>query len=559
MRINQIEPGLAFVNSFLETLKELGPARLGIMGAILLGLLIFFVFVSLRVSTAEMQLLYGDLSSNDAGAMAAVLEENEIPYQISQDGTRLLAPDDEIGRARMLLAEAGLPNGGSLGYEIFDEQSGFGTTNFVQNINQVRALEGELARTISSLESVRSTRVHLVLPERELFSRETREASASVYLGLNPGAQLAREQILAIQSLVASGVPELAANNVTVIDNAGNLLARGGEDDINLLSLKAEELRRSYESRLTNKVEDQVSRIVGFGNVRATVTVDMNFDRISTNEELFDPESQVVRSSQITEESNLEREPLPEDVTVENNLPGVGEDLLDGDQPTSESERLEEVTNFEISRTTRSTVREVGEVNRLSVAVLVDGRYTTNEEGERVYEPRSEEELEQINSLVRSAVGFDDERGDLIEVVNMQFADPDMGLEDMAEDMLFGFQRDELLELAEVLTIAIMIILVIMLVLQPMVNRLVSAPGADVDDQFEADLLAAAPASPALAPPGEEGDEELPASAEEEAMVNIAGVEGKIKASALRKVEEMVENNPAETVSVIRSWMSQES
>jgi len=278
------------VDSFSETIKQLGVARLGIMGAIIVGMLLFFTFVSFRVSAPDMALLYSDLSNMDSSAVAAKLEETEIPYRISPDGTRVEVPQDSVGRARMLLAQEGLPNGGSLGYELFDEQSGFGTTNFVQNVNQVRALEGELARTIGSLENIRSARVHLVLPQRELFSRESRQSSASVFLGLRPGVNIASEQISSIQSLVASAVPELNVAYVSIVDNTGKLLARGGEDAGTLMSGKAEERRLGYESRLTQKIEDQVSRIVGFGNVRATVTAEMNFDRISTNEELYDPE-----------------------------------------------------------------------------------------------------------------------------------------------------------------------------------------------------------------------------------------------------------------------------
>jgi len=527
------------------------------MGAIIAGLMIFFVFVSMRVSTPEMKLLYADLSTTDASAIAAELEKNEIPYEVSLDGSRVMASQDDIGRARMLLAAAGLPNGGNMGYELFDKQSGFGTTNFVQNINQVRALEGELSRTISSLGNIRSARIHLVLPQRELFSRDRKAASASVYIGVRPGAQLEREQILSIQSLVSSAVPDLKVSNVTVIDSNGNLLARGGEEEASLMSMKTEELRRSLESRLTQKVEDQVSRVVGFGNVRATVTAEINFDRISTNEELFDPEGQVLRSSQVTEESSLEREAGPEEVSVQNNLPGIGGDLLAENQPSAENSRIEETTNYEISKTIRSTVREVGEIQRLSVAVLVDGTTTVDAEGNEVYQPRSEEELDQIAALVKTAVGFDEERGDLMEVVNLQFVDVDTVDDTFVDDnMLFGFDKSELLDVAEMLTVTIMIILVVMLVLQPMVGRLMSAQEEDAkSDALEADLLAAAAMSPALAAPEDEYEEEEP----EQVMVDVAGVEGKVKASAVKKVEEIVLNYPGETVSVIRSWMAQDN
>lgn len=549
------------MDNFLDTLKQLGPARLGIMVAILIGLVMFFLFVSFRVSSPEMKLLYADLSSADSGAIAAKLQENSIRFEVSPDGGRVLAPADEIGKARLLLAEAGLPNGGSLGYEIFDKESGFGTTNFVQNVNQVRALQGELARTISALDAVRSARVLIVLPQRELFSRDSRPPSASVYIGLRPGANIQREQVLAIQSLVASAVPDLSSGDVTLIDSNGNLLARGEDDQTNSLSLQAEELRLGFESRLTDKVEDQVSRVVGFGKVRATITAEMNFDRISTNEELFDPET-VVRSSQVTEENNTEREPLSEDVSVANNLPGVGGDLLADNAPSAQSNRIEEITNFEISRTTRSTVREVGEINRLSVAVLVDGRYSVNEEGESIYEPRPQAEIDQIEALVRSAVGYNEERGDSVEVVNLQFAEVDTNEEVVDERLLLGFDKSDLLDVAEIFTVAIMIILVVMLVLQPMVSRLLAIEPAPVDDELEADLLAMRPENPALAGPnGEMGaDGSIPGGAEEEeSLIDIQGVEGRVKASTVRKVEEIIENYPNEAVSVIRSWMTQDT
>ncbi len=544
------------MNSFVETLKQLGPSRLGIMAAILVGLLMFFVFVSFRVSTPELTLLYADLSTADSGAIAAKLEENTIRYEVSPDGTRIVVPENEVGRARLLLAESGLPNGGSMGYEIFDEQSGFGTTNFVQNVNQVRALQGELARTISSLDAVRSAKVLLVLPQRELFSRDSRPPKASVNVGLRPGAQLEREQVLAIQSLVASAVPELKTSNVTIVDGNGNLLAQGGEESENLQALKAEEMRLGYERRLTDKIEQQLNQIVGQGNARVVVTAEMNFDRISTNEELFDPET-VVRSSQVTEESNTEREPLSEDVTVANNLPGVGGDLLADNAPSAQSNRLEEITNFEISRTTRSTVREVGEIQRLAIAVSINGLTTTNEEGEKIYQPRSDEEIQKIEDLIRTAAGIDEGRGDVIDVIEFQFAEVDTNEEVLEDSMLFGFDKAALLDFAEIFTVAIMIVLVVLLVLQPMVGRLLATEGGgtDIDEDLEADLLAMRPPSPALAAP----TGPAPEPEEEESLIDISGVEGKVKASSMRKVEEIVENYPNETVSVIRSWMTEES
>jgi len=442
------------VNSFLDTLKNLGPTRLAIMGGILFLLVTFFVFISLRVSTPDYSLLYNDLSSTDSAAIAAKLEESQIPFQISEDGARVTVTDTDVGRARMLLAEAGLPNGGSMGYELFDEKSGFGTTNDIVNLNKVRALEGELSRTISALDPVRSARVHIVFPERQLFSRQSRPATASVAIGMRPGAQLSNDQVMAIQSLVANAVPELKAEKVSLIDQTGKLLARGEDTSENLANMKADEARIKYEQRLTRAVEDLVGRTVGYGNVRATVSADLNFDRISTNEELYDPETQVARSVQTIEENNTERDADEKNVSVENNLPAVGNDLFFDAAPTLEANRTEETTNFEISKTTRSMVRETGEVRRLSVAVLVDGTYSANEAGEQSYVPRTEEQLDQIAALVRSAIGYDANRGDTLEVVNMQFAEVEVG-EEAYDNTLFGFSKDKLLDAAEIITLAI--------------------------------------------------------------------------------------------------------
>tara|TARA_B100001989_G_scaffold253004_1_gene237439 strand:+ start:873 stop:2582 length:1710 start_codon:yes stop_codon:yes gene_type:complete len=557
------------VNSFLATLQQLGPARLAVMGAIIIGLMMFFVFISMRISSPEMKLLYADLSSTDAGAVAAKLEETNIPYEMSADGSRVFAPSDQIGRARMLLADAGLPNGGSMGYKIFDEQSGFGTTNFVQNINQIRALEGELSKTIMSLGSIRSARVHIVLPQRELFSRELRESSASVFLGIRQGGAIERQEVLSIQSLVASAVPNLKSSNVSIIDSNGNLLAKGGDEASDIMSLKAEDMRRSYENRLTQKIEDQVSRVVGYGKVTAIVTAEMNFDHINTSEELYDPEGQVLRSSQVSQEDSTEREPLADQVSVENNLPGVGGDLLADNQPSAESTRTEEIANYEISKTIRSIQREAGEVEKLSVSVLIDGKYTTDEEGNKNYEPRSQEEINQISSLIRTAVGFDDTRGDTLEVVNLQFAQVDTNEEFVDENLIFGFEKGQILDAAELVVVGIMIVLVVVLVLQPMVGKLMSMepPKSAMDEILQAELLAPATENPALAAPGATGTfprataetGQLSIDDDDDDMVNITGIEGKVKASTVKKVEEIVDSYPEETVSVIRSWMSQES
>jgi flagellar M-ring protein FliF len=547
------------LNSFLETLKQLGPARLAIMGGVLAGLVLFFIFVSMRMSTPSMKTLYTDLASNDSAAMATKLDEAKITYDVSPDGTKISVPENEVGKARMLLAQDGLPNGGSMGYEIFDKQSGFGTTNFVQNINNVRALEGELARTIGSLQQIRSARVQLVLPERELFSRDSQPASASVFVTVRAGARLEKEQILAIQSLVASAVPELKADHVAIVDSAGDLLARGQGEDENASSGKDDELQRDYENRETQTIQDIVGRIVGYNKVRANVTVDMNFDSVTTNQESYNPDQQVARSTQTVTDKSEEHTPSSSTVSVQNNLPGIAG--ATGDQPTSEANRTEETTNFEISKTVTTMQHQGGDVKRQSVAVLVDGDYTTDDKGVKTYKPRSDAELKKIDELVKTAIGYDEKRGDNVSVVNMQFADVQTDEPTTPDDKLFGFEKSDLLDAVEIITVAIMVILVILLVLQPMVGRLLASEGPALGEELEQELLAARAASPQLMGPDSLRNDEFRGAAgdDEESLIDMQRVEGKVKASSVKKVEDIVENYPAETVSVIRSWMSQES
>ena len=542
-----------------ETIKALGPARLGMMGAVMVGMILFFIFITARLSNSDMTLLYNNLEMNDTGAIAAKLDQVNIPYQMGADGTSITVPSSEVGRARMMLAEEGLPESASMGYEIFDNQSSFGTTDFVQNINQVRALEGELSKTISTLDPVRTARIHLVLPKRQLFSRESQPATASVFVKLRGSNTLNKEQISAIQYMVAAAVPQLKPTRVSIVDESGKLLARGvdeADDPQGFFESNAEEKRLKFEGRMSRMIEDMVSEIVGFGKVRANVTADLDFDRVSTNSEIYDPEGQVVRSTQIIEESAEENEAdNNQGVTVANNLPGLaGAPNAEAPFVGSRNNRLEEVTNYEITKRIENHVRESGEVNRLSVAVLVDGVYTTDAEGNRVYEPRNEQQLEQIESLVQSAIGYDPSRGDTIEVVNMQFVGGDIIEEALPDTTIMGFERADLLDIAETVTLAIVALLVVLLVLQPLVNKLVegaSEIAGSMDNELENMITSQLEQQKALSAPNLDDEDEG-------SMINMDKVSGRVKASSVQKVNELVEKHPNETVSVIRGWMYQE-
>ncbi len=553
-----------------DTLKALGPARLGVMASIIVGLLIFFVFVTTRVSQPDLSILYSDLTNMDASAVAGKLEASAIPYRVSADGTSVFVPESEVGRSRMLLAEAGLPNGGSMGYEIFDQSQGFGQTQFVQNINQVRALQGELARTITSMEPIQFAKVHLVLPQRQLFERQAAEATGSVTIKLKNNERLTKQQIYAIQSLVANSVPGLSSSRVSLIDSEANLLA-GGDDGGVGDSGKADDKRRAYEQRLQMSVEELVGRVVGFNKVRAQVTADLNFDIVNRSREIYDPDGQVVRSTQVITDTNNEVEGSSSNgvVGVEQNLPGLP-DAASGAQDTigSSSERTQEVTNFEINKTIESITSETGEVTSLSVAVLVDGNYTMDEEGNKTYEARSEQEIAQLTALVRSAVGYDEARGDTVEVVNLPFADIEGDFTETAETSFFGFGKKDILGLVEMLTLTIMVMLVLLLVVRPVLSKILAAiPAAGTGGGYGPDGgLIGADGTPALAGPDgapmltdqSGGAGSYAPQRQEESLIDMEQVEGRVKTSSIKKVTEIVGNHPSETVSVIRNWMSQE-
>lgn len=558
------------MDSLLESLKNLGPGRLIMMLVTFFGLIIFFVFIAVRSSAPSLSLLYGDLNVADATEIAAKLDNAKISYALSDDGTKVSVPHKEISKARMLLAQEGLPHKGNMGYEIFDQKQTFGTTSFQQNINALRALEGELSRTIGTIGQIRSARVHLVLPQRELFSRDRQPASASVFVNLRSAGALGAEQVQSIQHLVASAVPQLKPGHVAIIDQSGNLLARG-EDAASpeTAARSGADLRQTYETRLTRSIDDMVGRIVGYGKVRTTVAAEMNFDTINRSTESFNPDGQVVRSTQSVTEESADGSSDSGTVSVQNNLPG-----LPGAAGTAaggaKNSRTEETTNYDITKTVENLVRESGQIEKLSIAVLVDGAYVPDTSVQkpkdakddwappRKYVPRAADELKKIADLVKASVGYDESRGDRVEVTNLQFAETDLfDSAPLPDDTIMGFPKGDVLSAAETVALSIVAILVVLLVLRPLVMHFAGGGRAPrsgaAEDQA---MLGGAQQQPQLSGPGSSGM--LSGPSELESMIDMSSVEGKVKASSVQKISDLVTNHPNETVSVIRQWMTQE-
>ncbi len=554
------------MNAFLQTLRNLGPLRLAAIGVVAFSLLAFFGFLTTRISSSPMALLYSELDQQDAGAIVQKLDALKIPYEVTPSGGIVRVHAEQVGKVRMLMAADGLPKGGSIGYEIFDQKEGFGTTSFVQNVNHLRALEGELARTISTMTSIQSARVHLVLPQRELFSHGTQTATASVFLKTRGGVTLTREQIAAIQHLIAAAVPQLQPTQISIVDDKGSLLARPANTESGA-SVNQDDMRATFEQAQARKIEDLLSQTLGYGKARAQVSADLDFDRITTSSEIYDPESQVIRSTQSTTEDNASTEGSSEAVSIANNMPG-GLPQVPGSAggAGNKSTKSEETVNYEINKTVRNQVRESGQVKRLSVAVVVDGAYTAAADGTQTYQPRSAEELEQIKALVRSAVNFDAMRGDTVEVVNMRFVQADEGKTgDAMSEMLMGVPKADLLRMMETLILAVIGLLVVLLVVRPILRRIFESAGSILPEQGQGLLTSSVGTSSSaqLPPPGGAFNRDLQAEAEGESeiekMIDISRVEGRVKASSLRKVGEIVDKHPEEAVSILRNWIYQEN
>jgi len=557
------------MNPIAELIRQLGPVRLAALAATGIAVLGFFIFLSSRLSTGGMALLYGDLDPQDSGQIIQTLQSKNIPYDIKAGGKQIFVPGDQVLQLRVSLAESGLPGGGSVGYEIFDNNQGIGTTNFVQNINLVRALEGELARTIGAMRNVRGARVHLVMPRRELFSREKQEASASVVLQVQGSSRLNNEQVQAIQHLIAAAVPSMDPQKISVLDDRGQLLARGNGDSTSAAAGTADEMRVGFENRMRQAIIELLERTVGLNRVRAEINAEIDYDRVVENAEIFDPDSQVARSTQTVQENENSSENDDQDtVTVQNNLPETEATAAGtGTSAASQVSRTEETVNFEITKTIRNRVKESGQIKRLSVAVLVDGKYIENDDGDKVWQPRAADELAQLETLVKSAVGFNEQRGDSVEIVNMQF----VKLEPLEFDdgsLFLGISKEEFMQLAEILVLAVVGLLVILLVVRPVLTRLFESmptalaggPAGALGDQEGVALaqLTGPEATADMAELLEEDEEEVEDESLLDQMIDINQVEGRVRASSLKQIGEIVDKHPEEAIAIVRNWMYQE-
>jgi flagellar M-ring protein FliF len=540
------------VQGIFEFLKTLGAARLGAMVAVTVAMVGVFAFLMLRVTSPQMSPLFTDLSMEDSAAIVKELDRQGVPYELKADGAIVLVPRDRVARIRIQLAEGGVPKGGGMGYEIFDKSDTLGATSFVQNINHLRALEGELARSIRAIDRVQAARVHLVLPDRPLFSRDKIEPTASIVVKVRGG--LEPQQVRAIRHLVASAVNGLKPERVSIIDESGRLLANGAGDDTMTNPGALDERQAALENRLRDQVESIVSSVVGPGRAHVQLTADFDVNRITQVSDRFDPEGRVLRSSQTREEQSATADRPEGPVTVGNELPGT-QRPGDANTPREQSKKSDETVNYEISRTTRTESVEGGRVKRVSVAVLVDGTYAKTDKGDVTYQPRTKEEIDRIAALVRTAVGFDQKRGDQVEVVNLRFAEqPSLPIaEPTGLWALFQFTKDDIMRGAELVVMALLGLVVMLVVVRPLVRRIVTPEVAA--RAVSADAVGVLPGAAGQAAEAVDNMPELSSHASQ--MIELAQVQGQVHAKSVQKVGELAERNPHETVAVIRQWLQE--
>ena len=539
-----------------EFFKSVGAARFGVMAGVAAVLTAFFLYIAGAITEPPKTILFSGLESRDAAAVTSKLDGMAVKYDV-RDGGTILVPADQVTKLRMALAQDNLPAAG-VGYEIFDKSDAFGATAFVQNINHQRALEGELARSMQTIEGIQAARVHLVIPEHQIFARDDQQPSASVVL--KTAGRMDRGQVRAVQHLVAAAVAGLSADRVAIVDDRGNLLA-GGDDKSgpDALARSQDEDTTNYENSLRQRVEAIVASVVGAGRVQVQVAADINYNHTQTTEEKFDPDSKVVRSTQTVEQNASNTSGSNANaVSVANALPGGAAPAAGPtDQSKDTSGRTEETTNYEISKTVKTSTVDGGDIKKVSVAVVVDGSGDTAAS----YKPRTPEEMSKITALVKSAMGFDGTRGDQVQVTNMQFARIEDASGTPAPKPLLGLDSAYWFKIIEAGIMCLTALLIGLFVARPLINRMFAAQlaaGGGTAALTNASPVAGslpAPAASGAAAPAADGS--VPALSAPNAAIDISRIDGQVRESSIKKVGEVVTAHPEEALAIIRTWLHQ--
>ncbi len=468
----------AFWQNWVSKLKQFWTestlAQRILVGGVLFSLIVAFVLLMIWLNRSDFGVLYSNLSPKDAAAVVEALKKKNIDYKLSDNGTTILVPRDKIYNLRLEFAAQDLIQGQGVGFEIFSKTQ-IGQTDFVQRVNYQRALQGELARTISAFPNIKSARVHLVLPKKSLFVEEQQPASASVLVELKQGGKLSSKEVQSIVNLVACAVEGLDKKNITIVDTRGNLLYHPEEEAIIGLSEAKLEYKMTLENKLERRIKDLLIPIVGPDKVLAKVNVDIDYSEKKIHKEMYDPESATVRSEQKVRESSRGV------ASVEQGTPGPAyQKGGKGTSTTQESSRTSQTVNYEINKEETQIYIPQGDIKKITAAVVVDGTYRV-EKGKKIFIPRSQEELGKIKELVKSAIGFDSKRGDFIEVTSLAFE----GIPSAIKPSFWAIALDYLQRFWKPLVNTIIILLFLLLVVRPVVLSIIKPKIEEEEERAE--------------------------------------------------------------------------
>lgn len=502
------------LKNFIVNFKNLPNNRKIAIIAVLMIVIALAITMFLWLPKQDYQILYTNLTPEDAGNVVAKLKEKKIPYNVKDNA--IYAPSSKVHELRLELAAQGLPSGGGIGFEIFDKTS-IGLTEFSQRVNYIRALQGELARTIKQIQEVDQARVHIAIPEKSIFTEKGDHPTASVVLKLKPGRTLSKEQIAGMVHLVSSSVEGLSPQYVTVVDQYGNLLS-APKDNAQVVQTEQIEYKKNIEKTYEKNIQSMLENIVGKGKAVVRVSTEIDFSKVEKLEEKYDPDTIAIKSEQRTQEKTMSPQAggIP---GVLSNQPGQGQTTT---SQNIQSQRQQENINYEVSKSISKILQATGQIKKISVAVLVDGIYK-EEKGKKVYVPRSEEEIKKYQELVQAAIGYNKERGDIIIVESMPF-------ETIPEEKPATDYMAILLTVLKYLIPLIITFLVILFVIKPLIELL--------KKPIEAKRMAKEITI------GEEMPYRYPTAAPTEKDIK-------------EQINEMIKTNPKKVVSVLREWMTE--
>lgn len=541
------------IKTIIANLRAFGTRRLAIMAGIAILVMAVIGVASVYLNRPAYETLYVGLDRSDVNQIGMVLGEAGISFDVGADGTSVLVAAGNTAQARMLLAEKGLPTSANAGYELFDNVGSLGLTSFMQQVTRVRALEGEIARTIQSISGIKAARVHIVMSERANFRRDEQQPSASVvirYSGMD-----AEKTAMSIRQLVAAAVPSLSADKVTVLDSSGNLLA-AGDDPSNTSAARTLGIEQSVEAQIEENIRRALSPYLGPDNFRASVKADVNTDSRQTEETIFDPNSRVERSVQSVksnENSNQKQASTP--ASVEQNLPETQATSTDGPQSSSQNDRKEEITNYEINSKKVATVSNGYSLTKMSIAVVVNQQRLKDILGKDATADQIAQRVADIKKMVASATGFDDKRGDVVDVSAVEFLDGLNGEAAPGPSLMesLGHYAGTMINAGAFIVV---VFLVAFFGLRPMASALTARPAALAGPSFD-DVQRSLPTPETAAIVAGTDAPALPGA--RPGQTPLDDLRQKLRPAPQERLARMIDLNEERTAQILRKWAAQEA